>query len=203
MHTPPPWFEGFTAAHHTVAGGDGLPVKLFVRTGGCAGGPPLLLLHGFPQSHVMWHRVAQQLAPHFQLVLPDLRGYGRSDKPAGTARHANYSKRTMAADLVALMGQLGHARFAVAAHDRGARVAHRLALDHPQALTQLALVLCHCGFVDCARPNVTDARRVRVRLTVGPRLVCGWFSRSRFDRGWAPVGSQQLSLLICDFFADG
>lgn len=140
MHTPPPWFEGFIAAHHTVAGGDGLPVKLFVRTGGRTDGPPLLLLHGFPQSHVMWHRVAQQLAPHFHLVLPDLRGYGRSDKPAGTARHGNYSKRTMAADMVALMSQLGHARFALAAHDRGARVAHRLALDHPQALTQLALV---------------------------------------------------------------
>ncbi len=132
---PSAWFDGFDARHHDVGG-----VRLFTRTGGRADAPPLLLLHGFPQTHAMWHRVARQLAPHFRLVLPDLRGYGDSDKPAGESDHANYSKRAMAADLVALMRSLGHERFFVAAHDRGARVAHRLALDHPQAVARLAVI---------------------------------------------------------------
>jgi haloacetate dehalogenase len=88
----------------------------------------------------MWHRVAQRLAPHFRLVLPDLRGFGDSDKPPGEPDHANYSKRALAADLVALMRALGHERYFVAAHDRGARVAHRLALDHPQAVRRLCLI---------------------------------------------------------------
>jgi haloacetate dehalogenase len=125
------WFEGFHAARHGVG-----RIELFVRTGGNPAGPPLVLLHGFPQTHVLWHRVAMQLAPHFQLVLPDLRGYGDSAKPAA----GDYSKRAMAADIHALMRSLGYERFAVAGHDRGARVAHRLALDFPGALTQLALI---------------------------------------------------------------
>ena len=129
------WFAGFEAGHHRVGG-----ITLFVRTGGRADAPPLLLLHGFPQTHAMWHRVARQLAPHFRLVLPDLRGYGDSDKPRGEPTHANYSKRAMAADLNELMRSLGHERYAVAAHDRGARVAHRLALDHPDAVTKLVLI---------------------------------------------------------------
>jgi haloacetate dehalogenase len=106
-----------------------------------AGGkPPLLLLHGFPQTHAMWHRVAPLLAAHFALVLPDLRGYGDSDKPASDAEHAAYCKRTMAADNVALMRTLGFERFAVCGHDRGGRVAHRMALDHPQAVERLMLL---------------------------------------------------------------
>jgi haloacetate dehalogenase len=88
----------------------------------------------------MWHRVAQRLAPDFRLVLADLRGYGDSAKPPGEADHANYSKRAMAADLAALMRSLGHERFFLCGHDRGGRVAHRLALDHPQAVTKLALI---------------------------------------------------------------
>lgn len=129
------WFDGFDAGMHDVG-----EVRLFARTGGRADAPPLLLLHGFPQTHAIWHRVAQALAPHFRLVLPDLRGYGDSDRPPGTADHGNYSKRAMAADLMALMRRLGHERFAVAGHDRGGRVAHRLALDHPQAVSRLALL---------------------------------------------------------------
>src|SRR5215218_2093874 len=86
-------------------------------------GPPLLMLHGYPQTHVMWHRVAPALAERFTVVCPDLRGYGDSDKPPGGEDHAAYSKRTMAADQVAVMRALGFDRFAVAAHDRGARVA--------------------------------------------------------------------------------
>ena len=128
-------FDGFEAGHHAVNG-----VRLFARCGGPRDAPPLLLLHGFPQSHAMWRRVAARLAGRFRLVLPDLRGYGDSDKPPGAPDHANSSKRTMAADLAALMRGLGHERYAVAGHDRGARVAHRLALDHRAQVTRLALI---------------------------------------------------------------
>jgi haloacetate dehalogenase len=135
MNTTASWFDGFEAADHNVNG-----IRLHARVGGRHDAPPLLLVHGFPQSHVLWHRVAQVLAPHFRLVLPDLRGYGRSDKPCGDSEHANYSKRTMAADLVALMRSLGHERFFVAGHDRGGRVAHRLALDHADAVARLCVI---------------------------------------------------------------
>ena len=104
------------------------------------GAPPLLLIHGFPQTHALWHRVAQRLAPHYRLVLPDLRGYGDSDKPRGAPDHANYSKRSMAADLAALMRSLGHEQYFVAGHDRGGRVAHRLALDHAAAVKKLCVI---------------------------------------------------------------
>ncbi|MDP3084598.1 MAG: alpha/beta hydrolase [Rubrivivax sp.] len=107
---------------------------------GPAGRPPLLLLHGHPQTHALWHRVAPALADRFTLVLADLRGYGDSSKPAGDAEHGNYSKRTMARDMLRLMQALGHERFAVLAHDRGARVAHRLAADHPAAVSRLVLL---------------------------------------------------------------
>src|SRR5882757_8935702 len=115
------WFDGF--ATHTISANG---VALHVRTGGRAGAPPLLLLHGYPQTHAIWHRVAPRLSDAFALVMPDLRGYGRSAKPDGGPDHAGYSKRVMAADLIAVMDALGHARFCVAGHDRGGRVAHRL-----------------------------------------------------------------------------
>jgi len=133
------WFEGFEAGMHAAG-----EVELFARTGGNAGKPPLLLLHGYPQTHVMWHRVAQRLAADFSLVIPDLRGYGDSTKPrvaeTPAADHAQYNKRAMAADMAALMSGLGHRRFSVAGHDRGARVAHRLALDHAGRVERLALI---------------------------------------------------------------
>jgi haloacetate dehalogenase len=111
------------------------------RVGGTPGRPPLVLLHGFPETHAMWRRVALVLAPHFRLVLPDLRGYGASDRPAHDAPgHAQMGKRAMAADVVAVMRALGHERFMLAGHDRGARAAHRLALDHPGVLERLALI---------------------------------------------------------------
>ena len=124
------WFEGFET--RTVPLGD---VALHVRLGGRLDAPPLLLLHGYPQTGALWHRVARALAADFRLVIPDLRGYGRSTKPddggQGAAQHhALMSKRAMAADVAALMAALGHDRFCVAGHDRGGRVAHRLALDH-------------------------------------------------------------------------
>ena len=98
-------------------------------------GPPLLMLHGYPQSHVMWHRLAPKLARHYTVVCPDLRGYGDSSKPRGLPDHSNYAKRTMAQDMVGVMTRLGHARFHLVGHDRGARVGHRLACDHgPQVV---------------------------------------------------------------------
>jgi haloacetate dehalogenase len=100
-------------------------------------GPPLLLLHGHPQTHVIWHKVADRLAKHFTVVASDLRGYGDSGKPPGAADHGNYSKRVMAADQVALMQALGFERFTVIGHDRGGRVAYRMALDHPERVEKL------------------------------------------------------------------
>ena len=103
-------------------------------------GPPVLLLHGYPETHAMWHRVAPRLAETFTVVAADLRGYGDSSKPSGGADHAAYSKRAMAQDQVEVMRALGFERFAVAGHDRGARVAYRLAFDHSDAVTRLAVL---------------------------------------------------------------
>lgn len=109
-----------------------------VRVAGA--GPPVLLLHGYPQTHVMWHAVAPRLAESYTVVLADLRGYGDSDKPSGSDDHREYAKRAMARDQVEAMSGLGHERFAVVGHDRGARVGHRLALDHPDRVTALAVL---------------------------------------------------------------
>lgn len=111
---------------------------IFVRWAGA--GPPVLLLHGFPQTHVMWRAVAPALARRFRVVCPDLRGYGRSACPPSAADHAPYAKRAMARDMVAVMAHLGCPRFAVAGHDRGGRVAYRLALDHPDRVGRLAVL---------------------------------------------------------------
>lgn len=113
-------------------------VQIKVRIGGS--GPPLLLLHGHPQTHVIWHRVAPILAKTHTVVMTDLRGYGDSSKPQGDPDHGNYAKRTMALDQLAVMQHLGFNAFDVLAHDRGARVAHRLALDHPLAVHRMVLL---------------------------------------------------------------
>lgn len=111
---------------------------LRVRHGGS--GPPLLLLHGHPQTHFMWHKLAPRLAQHFSVVLADLRGYGESSKPPTAPDHAPYSKRAMARDQVALMRQLGFEQFFVAGHDRGGRCAYRMALDYPERVRKLAVL---------------------------------------------------------------
>ena len=113
-------------------------VKIFTRKGGH--GRPLLLLHGHPQTQAIWHKVAQQLAKNRTVVMTDLRGYGDSDKPLGDVEHLNYSKRVMSQDQVGVMHQLGFDEFDVIAHDRGARVAHRMALDFPGAVRRLILL---------------------------------------------------------------
>lgn len=111
-----------------------------IRTAIGGSGPPLLLLHGHPQTHLTWFKVAPALAERFTVVATDLRGYGDSQKLPGDPAHANYSKRAMAADQVAVMAALGFDRFDVVAHDRGARVAHRMALDHPDRVARLVLL---------------------------------------------------------------
>lgn len=126
-------FEGFTQTRVPTNG-----ANINVVHGGV--GPPILLLHGAPQTHAMWHAIAPRLAARHSVFASDLRGYGDSSKPPGGGDHADYSFRAMAADQVDMMRALGHRRFAVVGHDRGARVAHRLALDHPDAVERIALL---------------------------------------------------------------
>ena len=127
-------FEGFRG--HTIRLGRG--IEIHARVGGS--GPPVLLLHGYPQTHVCWHKVAPALASRFTVVATDLRGYGDSSKPDDGENHVNYSKRAMALDQLEVMREMGFDRFPVVGHDRGGRVAHRLALDHPSAVERLAVL---------------------------------------------------------------
>jgi len=129
----PDFFPGFE--HRTIQTSG---TTINVRIGGS--GPPLVLQHGYPQTHIEWRKIAPQPAQNFTVVLPDLRGYGDSGKPDDGENHANYSKRAMALDIVEVMTALGFEIFAFVGHDRGARVGHRLALDHPQRVTKLALI---------------------------------------------------------------
>ena len=126
-------FPGFTS--HWIDTDAG---RIFARMGGS--GPPVVLLHGFPQTHACWHRIAPRLAATHTVVCPDLRGYGWSSAPRGGPPHETYAKRAMGADVVAVMERLGFARFALVGHDRGARVGYRLALDAPGRLSHLALL---------------------------------------------------------------
>ena len=138
------FFDGFELTHLDLPPGtdaDGAPTpggRIRLRHAGS--GPPLLLLHGNPQTHAMWHRVAPRLAERYTVVCPDLRGYGGSFKPDPSPDHAPYAKVAMAGDMAAVMTALGHERFQVASHDRGARVAHRLAIDNPDRVLKLAVM---------------------------------------------------------------
>src|SRR5919197_6469285 len=131
--------------------------RIFLRRGGS--GPALLLLRGFPQTHLMWREVAPLLARRFTVVCADLRGYGASGCPPSDAEHTPYAKRAMASDMVRVMEHLGFGRFHLAGHDRGARVAYRLALDHPERVERLALL-------DIV-PTVTAWEREDARLALG------------------------------------
>jgi haloacetate dehalogenase len=126
-------FEGFTLAMIDIG-------EVIIRTRYGGSGPPLLLLHGHPQTHVMWHKIAPRLARDFTVVLTDLRGYGDSSKPPTAPDHMPYAKRVMARDQVAVMQQLGFEHFAVAGHDRGGRCAYRMALDFPERVRKLAVL---------------------------------------------------------------
>ena len=128
------FLDGFTVQKAALPG-------ITINYASAGSGPPVLLLHGHPQTHIVWRGIAPQLvAAGYQVIAPDLRGYGDSDKPASDAAHLTYSKRVMAQDQIALMASLGHDRFAVVGHDRGGRVAHRLALDFPDAVARLAVL---------------------------------------------------------------
>jgi haloacetate dehalogenase len=129
------WFNGFEFQQIQTQG-----AHAALRVGGRTDGPALVLLHGFPQTHVMWHRVARELAPHFQLVLPDLRGYGDSSHAPGESDHSTYSKRAMAQDVIDVVNALGIDTFFLCGHDRGGRVAHRLAVDHPERVRKLCVI---------------------------------------------------------------
>ncbi|MDI2140421.1 MULTISPECIES: alpha/beta fold hydrolase [unclassified Pseudomonas] len=144
-------FAGFVKDQRHVNG-----VDITYRIKGC--GPGLLLLHGHPQTHVIWHKVAEQLAEHFTVVAADLRGYGDSSRPPANERHASYSKREMARDGVELMQALGFTQFSILAHDRGARVAHRLALDHPAAVQRMVLLDIAPTLAMYSQTNETFAR---------------------------------------------
>ena len=163
-----------------------------MRHGGS--GPPLLLLHGHPQTHFMWHAVAPLLAKEYSVVAPDLRGYGDSSKPPTSADHEPYSKRAMARDMVALMKHLGFERFAVAGHDRGGRVAYRLALDHPRRVSKLAVM--------DILPTSEHFRRADMHFGLGywhwfflaqpfdvPEQIIGADARGFFMRGWPRDGN--------------
>jgi haloacetate dehalogenase len=132
---PAELFPGFRSVSLPTTGGD-----LFARVGGPEDAPALLLLHGFPQSHLCWHPVAADLAEDFRIVALDLKGYGRSAAPTGDGGRRTYAKRTMAAEAVAFMAQLGYDRFSVAGHDRGAQVAYQMALSTPQHVERLAVL---------------------------------------------------------------
>ena len=155
--TPSELFPDFAPERRHVNG-----VDICFRQGGS--GPALLLLHGFPQTHAIWHRVAQRLAQRFRIVMPDLRGYGDSAKPPSDGDHAPYSKRAMARDMVELMHALGHERYFVCGHDRGGRVAHRLALDHPRDIMRLMVL------------DISPTRTMYERTTMEfARLYYHWF----------------------------
>ena len=129
-----PFYEGFERLQIDTSGGANINL---VKGGD---GPPLLLLHGYPQSHMMWHKIAPRLADDFTVVVPDLRGYGDSSKVAGDAEHLNYSKRAMAQDQVDVMAHLGFDSFKLVGHDRGARVSHRLTKDHQERVERLMVL---------------------------------------------------------------
>jgi haloacetate dehalogenase len=146
------FFPGFIASDIATGG-----ATIHTLRGG--NGPPLLLLHGHPQTLVCWHKIAGRLAEHFTVVLADLRGYGDSSKPPDGERHVNYAPRAMARDQLEVMRRLGFARFAVAGHDRGGRVAHRMALDAPEAISKLAVLDIAPTLTMYARTDMAFATR--------------------------------------------
>ena len=178
-------FEGFEQRQIETSG-----ATINLVTGGS--GPPLLLLHGYPQTHVMWHKIAPMLAEDFTVVVPDLRGYGDSGKPKGEPDHSNYAKRAMALDQAEVMQALGHEQFLLVGHDRGARVSHRLTKDHPdrvQKLMTLDIIPTHKMFQIVNKEMATNTYHwfFLIQPFDFPERVIGadadYFLRTRFQRG--------------------
>ncbi len=182
--------------------------RIFARVGGK--GPPLLLLHGFPQTHVMWHHLAPALAERFSLVIADLPGYGASDVPKTDASHTPYTKRAMARAMVEVMESLGHSRFSLAGHDRGGRVGYRLALDHQERLSQLivldilptynywtnlsrlsALRIYHWTFLAQLHPMRGS---FRCHSKSNPEVSCQLISELCHQRRRAKIGDTRISI---------
>ncbi len=195
----PALFPGFQARDIQTSG-----ATIHTLVGGS--GPPLLMIHGYPQTHVEWHKIAPRLAQRFTVVLTDLRGYGDSSKPPDGDNHANYSKRAMAQDHVEVMHALGHDRFAVVGHDRGARVAWRLCVEHPERVTRAAYI----DIVPLPYSNVTREFATQyyhwfflIQPAPLPETLIGnnveFFLRSRFVR---PVGGAAASAFTPEAFAE-
>jgi haloacetate dehalogenase len=175
-------FEGFSLHHIATP-------EATIRA--CIGGsgPPLLLLHGNPQTHVMWHAIAPRLAENFTVVAADLRGYGESSKPESAPDHEPYSKRAMARDQVAVMRHFGFERFAVVGHDRGGRVAYRMALDHPERVERLAVLdilptLEHYRRTDMAFANAYWHWFFMIQPFPLPEKMIGCDPKWFFERNW-------------------
>lgn len=160
-------FEGFESIDLDVFGH-------YIHAVVAGSGPPLLLLHGYPQTHVMWHQVAPQLAQHFTVVAADLTGYGESGKPETDQFHTPYTKRAMGNDMLALMQHLGHSMFSVVGHDRGGRVAHRMAVDHGDNIERLVVI----DIAPLEKCTLIPLTLLRVRIGTGIFL----FFRHLFQR---------------------
>lgn len=183
-----------------VTGRDGVSIR--AAHGGR--GPPLLLLHGHPQTHITWRKVAPQLARRFSVVCADLRGYGDSAKPPGGPGHINYAKRAMAADQIEVMRAFGHDRFAVVGHDRGGRVAHRMALDHPGSVERLAVLDIAPTATMYARTDKAFATRYfwwffLIQPEPLPERMIGadtaWFLREHVERQNKVAGATEEAVL--------
>ena len=199
-------FEGFDELQIETSGATINLVK-----GGS--GPPLLMLHGYPQSHVMWHKIAPRLAEDFTVVAPDLRGYGDSSKPHGDPEHANYSKREMARDQAEVMTQLGFDQFLLVGHDRGARVSHRLTKDHSDRVLKLAtldIIPTHKMFQIVNKEMATNTYHWFFLIQpydFPERMIGGaadYFIRTRFTRGansetiFPPEAVEEYVRCFCD-----
>ncbi|MHC2017517.1 alpha/beta fold hydrolase [Methylobacterium sp. CM6247] len=195
-------FPGFSADWIDIQEG-----RFFARSGGREDAPPVILLHGFPQTHACWHRIAPALAETHRVVCLDQKGYGWSEAPKGDAHHEAYSKRRMGRDVVAIMERLGHVRFALVGHDRGARVGYRLALDEPGRIERLALLDILPTLVQWERieadPDVSSHWASLARPAPGPEEEIGRDPVAYFEgllRQWSnarsldPFAPEALSL---------
>ena len=199
-----PLLDGFESVAVEVEG-----VRIHARVDARSGGPPVLLLHGYPQTSAMWHPVAPGLAETHTVVAADLRGYGRSARPASTPDHASYGKRATAGDQVGLMRALGHEQWAVVGHDRGARVTHRMCLDHPDAVTRAAVLdilpTRHVlGHVDLGLARTYDHWFFLAQENDLPEVLIGgapeYWLRRKLDQ-WSGAGAVFDEAAVADYVA--